>query len=61
MNDTIILKLKLREDGGLRVSSDHIPGLMLSGADPAAVIADIWPALEVITARLLEADNIGLS
>jgi len=40
-----------RPDGGIRVSSDQVPGLVLSGKDPSAVMADVWPALN----RILEA------
>ena len=43
---TIIIER--REDGGLRVYSDDIPGLILSHSDPRKVLADIAPALEVI-------------
>lgn len=40
-----------RDDGGLRVWSDDEPGLILSGADPARVGADIWPAIKVLRAH----------
>ncbi len=42
----ITLKIERRpEDGGLRVCSDDVPGLILSGPDPNRVIADVMPAL----------------
>ncbi len=42
------LTLEPREDGGLRVWSDDIPGLRLSHNDPALVMADVWPAIKTI-------------
>jgi len=33
--------LEPREDGGLHVWSDDLPGLILSGADQEAVLSDI--------------------
>lgn len=44
------ISFETREDGGLRVWSDDLPGLVLSGSDPAKVLADITPAAE----RILE-------
>jgi hypothetical protein len=44
----IVLVFERREDGGLRVYSDEVPGLVLSGSDPDAVLADVKPALEGI-------------
>lgn len=42
----ITLKLERRpQDGGLRVYSDDVPGLVLSGPDPDKVMADVMPAL----------------
>ncbi len=35
-----------REDGGLRVYSNEVPGLILSGPDPELVFNDVVPALE---------------
>jgi hypothetical protein len=40
--------LEIREDGGLRVRSDELRGLILSGSDPAKVLADIIPAWTVL-------------
>ena len=44
----LTIKLEVREDGGLRVYSDELPGLILSGADPAKVMADVVPAWTVL-------------
>ena len=49
----VVLKLEWRDDGGLRVWSDDVPGLVLSNADPRRVIADIAPALETILSHVL--------
>jgi hypothetical protein len=40
-----------REDDGIRIHSPSHPGLILSGLDRTAVMADVLPALEVIPAR----------
>ncbi len=37
-----------REDGGLRIWSDDVPGLLLSGADPSAVWRDLGPAIQTL-------------
>jgi hypothetical protein len=44
----ITIKLLPREDGGVRVCSDDVPGLILSGPDPLKVLADIGPALKIL-------------
>jgi hypothetical protein len=44
----ITVQLIPREDGGLRVSSVDVPGLILSGPDPARVMAQILPAARAI-------------
>lgn len=44
----ITLRLERRQDGGLRVFSDDVPGFVLSHREPELVCADIWPALRVI-------------
>lgn len=43
--------LEDRPDGGLRVSSENLPGLILSGPDRAAVVDCIIPAIEELFAR----------
>lgn len=45
---TLTVTLEIREDGGLRVYSDELPGLILSGENPAKVAADIVPAWTVL-------------
>lgn len=45
---TLSIQLSRRSDGGIRVSSEDVPGLILSGSDAQAVIADILPAIEEI-------------
>jgi hypothetical protein len=42
----ITIHLEPRSDGGLRVYSDDIPGLVLSHSDAAAVLDDIAPVLK---------------
>ena len=37
-----------RDDGGLRVYSADLPGLVLSHSDARAVLADVEPALAVM-------------
>ena len=49
----VVVRLRRRSDGGLRAWSDDVPGLVLSHSDPAKVMADIAPALEVILAEML--------
>jgi hypothetical protein len=44
----IVVTFECRTDGGLRAWSDDVPGFVLSHADPAAVLRDVVPALEVI-------------
>lgn len=42
------VKLEDRADGGLRVSSDRLPGLILSGADKDTVCDQIIVAIKAI-------------
>lgn len=44
----IRVSFETRADGGLRIWSDDIPGLVLSHADRSAVWRDLGRALEVI-------------
>jgi hypothetical protein len=44
----ITLRLERRDDGGLRVLCDEVPGLVLSHSNPELVMADILPALRVM-------------
>ena len=45
---TVCVTLEDREDGGLRVSSTDLPGLILSGTDKQAVFNKIAPAITAI-------------
>lgn len=49
----ITVKMRRRADGGLRVWSDQLPGLVLSHRDPERVLSDIEPALETILEGIL--------
>ncbi len=49
----IIIHTQRRRDGGLRVWSDDVPGLILSHADADRVMADIIPAVETIMEDVL--------
>jgi hypothetical protein len=48
----IRLKLIARPDGGLRVRSPDLPGLVLSGKYPGAVLADVLPAIDGILGQV---------
>ena len=45
---SILIEVEGREDGGVRVSSPEVRGLILSGRDVKAVLADVVPALNVL-------------
>lgn len=49
----MIVKVTLheRENGGMRVSSTTLPGLLLSGADKSAVFAMIAPTIQALLKR----------
>ena len=49
------LTFEKREDGGLRVWSEDVPGFVLSHSDCEAVFSDIRPALETILSEMLSA------
>lgn len=49
---TITVALEDREDGGLRVFSDDLPGLILSGPHRQKVIETIVPAMTAILEHL---------
>ena len=56
--DKITVTFERRPDGGLRVYSDELPGLTLSHAEHATVLADIKPAIEgLIFHRLTAAET----
>lgn len=45
---SITLHFSPREDGGLRIWSDDVPGLILSHSDQDAAMADLGPALAAL-------------
>lgn len=49
----MIIKVNIenRSDGGMRIWSDDLPGLMLSGRNRTAIIANIEPAARAILMR----------
>lgn len=44
----VTVTIEPREDGGLRVYSDEVPGLVLSHSDPDAIMRDVLPALRIL-------------
>lgn len=54
----IMLTFEKREDGGLRVHSDDVPGFVLSHSDCDLVFADIEPALQTILSARFNADVV---
>lgn len=48
----ITVILEDRDDGGLRAYSPEVPGFVLSHPNREAVLADIWPALEMILSAI---------
>lgn len=42
----VSLTLSRRPDGGLRIHSDTLPGLVLSHRNVAAVLADLGPVIQ---------------
>ena len=46
--DKLTLTLERREDGGLRVYSDDVPGLILSGRNPDKVMATVLDAINAL-------------
>lgn len=43
--EAITIKIEPRDDGGIRVSSDELPGLILSGKHADTIMASILPAV----------------
>ena len=48
----VVVTFERREDGGLRVYSDDVPGFVLSHSDPMTVLGDVKPALERILSHM---------
>ena len=44
----VAVQIEDREDGGLRVYSEDLPNLILSGRDKETVVSNIVPAIEAI-------------
>ena len=42
------ISLEAREDGGLSISSEQMPGLILSGHDPDTVMAKVLPVIAAL-------------
>ena len=52
MKNRWTITIERREDGGLRVWSDDLPGLVLSHVDSDAVLTDLGSALKVLLGEL---------
>lgn len=42
------ITLEAREDGGLRIWSEQMPGLILSGIEPQSVMAIVLPVIAAL-------------
>lgn len=51
----VLVQFERRPDGGLRASSEDVPGFVLSHANADSVLSDVKPALEGILSHLLKA------
>lgn len=47
MCNKIAVTFEQRDDGGLRVYSDELPGFILSSSDTEAVLKDVGPVLKI--------------
>lgn len=52
----VTLRIERRPDGGVRVWSDDVPELVLSGADVRGVLMDVIPAVETILGAQMGCD-----
>lgn len=52
------LKFKMREDGGVRISSPDIPGLILSGPDPIKFFGSAWEPICDLIRHNVEPENL---
>ncbi len=50
LDRTITITLEPREDGGIRIYSDALPGLILSHSDPHKAMEALGPSLQMLTA-----------
>lgn len=55
----VVVEIEMRPDGGLRVWSADVPGLVLSSKDPERALQDIKPALETILSARLGCDVVA--
>ena len=55
----ISIRIEPRCDGGIRIWSPQLKGLILSGADPVKVLADLWPAITVLEESHRKPKSIG--
>lgn len=51
----VLVRFERRADGGMRVSSEDVPGFVLSAANADDALADVKPALEGILSHILNA------
>jgi hypothetical protein len=49
----VTVRFERRDDGGMTIRSDDLPGLHLSHSDPSRVVEDVKPALEVLLTDML--------
>jgi hypothetical protein len=57
MKQIVNITIEDREDGGLRVYSKELPGLILSGATKAKVLSAIEPAVRTLLA--MKGQHVG--
>lgn len=51
----ITVEFQKRSDGGIRITSEDVPGLLLSGTDPLSVAEDL-----ILAIKILLKENKGL-
>ena len=42
------IKISARFDGGVLITCEEMPGLILGGTNPEKIVAAIWPALQAL-------------
>ena len=50
-DDWTTLRFQYREDGGIRICSDDVPGLILAGTDVPKVWAEVLPIIKELEHR----------
>jgi hypothetical protein len=53
------VRIEQRPDGGIRVWSPQVRGLILSGSDPVKVMADVWPAITALMEHQRRPEQTG--